>query len=139
MCVYLELNKYSSLSPGHTLASLLSPQAPPWSDMEQAGCGSRLDCHHQNPTCMTCTTQKSRFTRQKTTSRVIYESFISIPEGDWQGDVHFDPEGVEVSGIHSYELPDKQELWLSQWGHFICSQEDLLALGAHRVGCCYLA
>lgn len=64
--------------------------------------------------------------------------YISIPEGDRYRDVHFDPECEEVCGIHSYDLSDKLELWLSQWDHFLCSQEDLLALGADRVGCCYL-
>lgn len=64
---------------------------------------------------------------------IIYEKCNALPEGDWQGDIYFDPEAVEMCSIYCYDLFDKQEFWLSQWGHFISSQDDLLALGAHRV------
>lgn len=62
-----------------------------------------------------------------------------LPEDDWQPYVHFDPDGIKVCSIYSHNFPVKQEHWLSHWGHFISSQEDLLALGAHRVGSCHLA
>lgn len=63
----------------------------------------------------------------------------SLPEGERQGDVHLDPEGVGMCSGHRGDLADRQEVRLSQWRHFVSGQEDLLALGAHRVGRCYLA
>lgn len=39
----------------------------------------------------------------------------TVPEGDRQEDVRFDPEGVEICGFSRYNIPYKQEVWVSQW------------------------
>lgn len=94
--------------------------------MEQTGCESPRYCHPQNPIYMTwkftkhdlsCAFQEVIIlvSRYKVCHpdgflwdflRVIYEKCNALPKGDWQRDVHFDPEGVEVCSIHSYKLPD---------------------------------